>query len=132
MKKKDLVKLAMVGMSAGILMTGCQSKKGSSKQSYLSADEPVSADQQKFFSSLFSASQSKYQQLDSQHRQMAKQMTEQSCKGQNQCKSLGGCKSAQNNCAGLNGCKGQSGGNPIKDPNKAVELQYRNQMQLNR
>jgi hypothetical protein len=32
-----------------------------------------------------------------------------SCKGQNDCKGHGGCKSSQNGCKGKNDCKGQGG-----------------------
>jgi len=31
------------------------------------------------------------------------------CKGQNDCKGLGGCKSGDNGCAAKNSCKGKGG-----------------------
>ncbi len=31
------------------------------------------------------------------------------CKGQNQCKSQGGCKTGDNGCKGQNSCKGKGG-----------------------
>ena len=31
------------------------------------------------------------------------------CKGQNECKSQGGCKTGDNGCAGKNSCKGNGG-----------------------
>ena len=39
-----------------------------------------------------------------------------SCKGQNDCKGLGGCKSGDNGCAGKNSCKGKGGcAVPVKE-----------------
>src|SRR5690349_15405976 len=32
-----------------------------------------------------------------------------SCAGQNECKGMGGCKTAKHDCAGKNDCKGQGG-----------------------
>lgn len=37
-----------------------------------------------------------------------------SCKGKNECKGQGGCKSGDNGCAGKNTCKGK-GGCAVKD-----------------
>src|SRR6266536_1141893 len=31
------------------------------------------------------------------------------CKGKNECKAMGGCKTADNSCAGKNTCKGKGG-----------------------
>ncbi|MFZ4765357.1 MAG: hypothetical protein ACOYMN_10425 [Roseimicrobium sp.] len=44
-----------------------------------------------------------------------------SCKGQNECKGKGGCKSGDNGCAGKNTCKGKGGcamkdGKPVHKP----------------
>ena len=35
-----------------------------------------------------------------------------SCKGQNECKGKGGCKSSDHGCAGKNSCKGKGGCDP--------------------
>ncbi len=35
--------------------------------------------------------------------------TKHACKGQNECKGLGGCKTDKNECKGQNACKGQGG-----------------------
>ncbi len=39
----------------------------------------------------------------------ANSMTKHTCKGQNACKSQGGCKTDAHTCKGQNACKGQGG-----------------------
>jgi len=126
MKKKDLATLAMLGISAGLMVNGCQ--KGShSPGNKAAADEQMSSDMQSFYSALSPDAQKKFMQLDAQHKMMAIEMAQQSCNGKNKCAGMGGCSTSQHQCAGKNSCKGQ-GGTPVKDPNKAVETQYNNQM----
>lgn len=124
MKKRDLATLAMIGISAGLMAGGCQ-KYGSSHKG--SAQEVSSPDMTAFQQSLSQESQAKFKQLDAQHKMMAIEMANQKCNGKNKCSSMGGCETSEHACAGQNGCKGQ-GGAPIKDPSKAVEVQYKNQM----
>jgi len=127
MKKSDLAKLAMLGISAGLMVGGCQKQGGTGTSGQATADEQVSSDMQSFYNSLNPEAQKKFSQLDAQHKMMAVEMAHQSCNGKNSCKGMGGCKTSQHACGGQNGCKGQ-GGAPVKDPNKAVEIQYKNQM----
>lgn len=124
MKKNDLVTLAMVGISAGLMVGGCQ--KGGTDHNKASAAEQISPDMQVFYNSLSVDMQKKFMQLTAQHKMMAVEMAQQSCSGHNKCAGMGGCGTADHKCAGLNSCKGQ-GGAPVKDPNKAVEAQF-NQM----
>ena len=126
MKRRDLTTLAMIGISAGLMVGGCQPNDGRSNNK-AAADEQLSPDMQSFYSSLSSDAQQKFMQLDAQHKMMAVEMANQSCNGKNKCSGMGGCSTAEHQCAGQNGCKGQ-GGAPIKDPNKAVEAQYKNQI----
>lgn len=127
MKKRDLAKLAMLGISAAMIV-GCGNAQGdaSGEDQPSSGQQQQSSDMQSFYNSLSSDAQKKFNQLDAQHKMMAIEMTHQTCNGKNSCAGMGGCKTSQNSCAGQNGCKGQ-GGEPIKDPNKAVEVQYKNQ-----
>ncbi len=126
MKKNDLAKLAMIGISAGLMVGGCQQKNGPDRNK-ASADEQMSPDMQSYYNSLSSDAQKKFMELDAQHKMMAVEMAHQSCKGQNKCAGMGGCGTVDHKCAGQNSCKGQ-GGNPVKDASKAVEVQYKNQM----
>lgn len=128
MKKRDLTALALIGISAGLVI-GCQqttTKKnggnlppreaprvepGARNPNALNADEErISADMQDFYNSLSSDSQKKFQKLDTAHRKLAVDMT-------------------QNECAGTGGCKGRNESERGKSlaPNRAVEVQYNNQ-----
>jgi len=128
MKKKNLASLAMIGIAAGALVVGCE------KQTTLGALSPkssgmeeMSTDMQSFYNSLSPEGQKKFEQLDAQHKMMAVEMTKQKKSGDNSCSAMGGCSTATNSgCAGINSCKGE-GGAPIKDPNKAVDIQLKNQ-----
>lgn len=126
MKKRDLAKLALLGISAGLIATGCQQGGGKSGNKGAAAEEQMTSDMQTFYSSLSPSAQKKFMELDAQHRMMAMEMVKGSCNGKNNCKGMGGCATQSHACAGQNGCKGQ-GGAPIKDANKAVEVQYKNQ-----
>ena len=125
MKKNELAMLAMIGISAGLMVGGCQ--KNGPDRNKVSADEQMSPDMKSYYNSLSPDAQKKFMELDAQHKMMAIEMAHQSCKGQNKCAGMGGCGTADHKCSGQNSCKGQ-GGAPVKDANKAVEVQYKNQM----
>ncbi len=130
MKKQNLATLAVIGVGAGLLLGGCQqhekqapAKNGANGKA---PAEEAGADMQAFSSSLSPEGKKKFEELDAQHKMMAVEMANQECNGKNKCAGLGGCATADNACAGSNSCKGK-GGAPVKDPNKAVEVQYKNQ-----
>ena len=130
MKRHDLAMLAILGISAGLGVTSCQQQQrpeGAPKNNKASAAEQISPDMQAFYSSLSSDAREKFIQLDAQHKMMAVEMANQSCSGKNKCSGMGGCGTAEHKCSGQNACKGQ-GGAPVRDPNKAVNVQYTNQM----
>ena len=126
MHKRNLANLALLGITAGLMMSGCQ-KQSSGQTSTNKADEQMSQDMQKFYNSLTPEGQSQFMQLDAQHKTMAIQMMQSSCNGKNSCQGLGGCATPSHACAGKNGCKGQ-GGAQLKNPNDAVSIQFHNQM----
>jgi hypothetical protein len=126
MKKKNLVTLALLGISAGLSVGGCQ-KKDPTTAGGANTAEQMSPDMQSFYNSLSPDAQQKFLQLDAQHKMMSIEMAQQGCNGKNKCAGMGGCATTQHACAGKNGCKGQ-GGAPVRNPNKAVEIQYTNQM----
>lgn len=125
MKKRELAKLAMLGISAA-MMVGCKAQGDASAEDQPPSDQQLSSDMQSFYNSLNPEAQQKFNQLDAQHKMMAVEMAQQSCNGKNKCSGMGGCSTSQHACAGQNSCKGQ-GGAPVKDPNKAVEVQFKNQ-----
>lgn len=59
--------------------------------------------------------------LDAEGKSLALKLAAQSCKGKNDCKGLGGCKTGDHDCAGKNGCKGK-GGSAFGDKNTAVKV----------
>jgi hypothetical protein len=62
-----------------------------------------------------------FQSLTPKGKELALQMAEQQCKGQNGCKGQNSCKSDKNSCAGKGGCKGTAV-SYFKDKNMAVKL----------
>ena len=128
MKRRDLTTLAMIGVSAGLVVGGCQNndKNGRHHNNNQADAKHMNPDMESFYASLSPSAKEKFKDLDAQHKMMALEMADQKCNGQNKCAGMGGCATADNACAGENGCKGQ-GGAPVKNPNKAVEIQYKNQ-----
>lgn len=129
MKKRNLATLAMVGISAGLIVGGCQKKDDDRRNgNKMSAAEHqrLSPDMKAFYNSLSPEGQRKFMQLDAQHRMMAMEMVNQNCNGKNKCAGMGGCSTADHSCAGENSCKGQ-GGSMVDDPDKAVGIQLESQ-----
>lgn len=129
MKKKDLATLAMIGISTGLLIGGCQQNQkggggGCSKRA--SSQQFKNMDMQSFQAALSPEARQKFLALDTEHKKMAMEMAEQGCKGKNACKGKGGCKTADHACAGKNACKGK-GGEPVENVDKAVAVQFENQ-----
>lgn len=130
MKKRDLASLAVIGVTAGMMVSGCQQfqKKTSPKkpQKENGNNHQMSPEMKSFYANLSPDAQKEFMSLDAHHKMMAMEMAQQKCHGQNSCAGMGGCKTAEHSCAGKNSCKGE-GGPPIKDPNKAVHVQYQQQ-----
>jgi hypothetical protein len=131
MKKNDLLNLAMLGISAGLLMTSCERRdnKPQTPSTHSAAIHQMPADIQSFYSQLSPDAQQKFLQMDNLHRKMSVEMLNHGPQGQNSCKGLGGCQGISHSCAGLNDCKGQGGARPLSNPNQAVDVQYNNQHQ---
>lgn len=127
MKKRELTTLAMIGISSlGLVSEGCQ--KNTTPPKALNANEQMSPDMQELYSSLTPVAQKKFNELDAQHKMMVMEMLMQNCSGKNQCAGMGGCATNEHVCAGKNSCKGK-GGTPISNANKAIDVQYNNQME---
>lgn len=125
MKKRELAALAMLGISAGLMVGGCQNKEGDRpSEGHVSSAVQTTAAMDFFFSKLSLEAQEQFNQLDELHKMMAIEMAHLSTE-------MGGSSTTVHGCAGKNACKGQ-GGAPIRDPNKAVETQYNNQLNQRR
>lgn len=129
MNKWDLNRLALIGMSAGLALSGCQNTIDDSEKKKSSDQlDDLSTDMETFFRSLSPKAQKKFRKLDAQHKMMAVEMADQKCHGRNSCAGMGGCSTADHECAAMNECKGH-GGAPVRDADKAVEIQYQKQME---
>jgi hypothetical protein len=130
MKKNELLNLAMLGVSVGLLVTGCERRENKPKNPTThSAAIQMPADMQAFYSNLSPDAQQKFLQMDNLHRKMSVEMLNHGPHGQNSCQGLGGCQGISHSCAGLNDCKGQGGARALTNPNQAVDVQYNNQYQ---
>ncbi len=106
MKKIDLASLALLGITAGLTVSSCQecpSRPSNPSSHHTAAAEQMNPEMDAFFNRLSPASKRKFMDMDEQHRAMAMELTNASCKG-------------PHNCGGT-------------DPNESVQIQYQNQMQ---
>lgn len=111
----------------------CQSKTSNSRGYIADADTDTDDDkamqsdssnvmtEKSLMDQLSPEGQKMYSQLSPQGKALALKLANQQCKGMNDCKGQGGCKSSTHDCAGKNDCKGQAGG-PFKDKNEAVKV----------
>ncbi|MBS0622166.1 MAG: hypothetical protein JSR80_04320 [Verrucomicrobia bacterium] len=122
MKKNNLTKLALMGLSCGLII-GCQPAQGeaSEESNSLMEQSQMTPQEQDFYNKLNEEGKKTFSQMSSDKRLKTMQVAQTTCKGKNSCKGLGGCKTTQHACKGQNSCKGQGGG-PVKDPNDAVMM----------
>lgn len=118
MKKFNFKKLASMGLVTGIAFgtMGCEAgaeRPNEMQNTQMSEDE--------LESHLNDEGRRVYDNLDADHKRLARQLAAQTCKGKNSCKGLNSCKSSTNSCEGQGGCKGTSPG-PFKDKNDAVKV----------
>lgn len=120
MKKNSLKKMALLGLTGGVLLaaTGCEHSSGN-KQSRSEMQKQLTSAE--LYASLTAEEQKEYDSLNSEGKKLALQLANQGCKGENSCKGLNSCKSSENSCAGEGGCKGKSKG-PFTDKNMAVKV----------
>jgi len=129
MSKKTLAALAVLGLSsflsaedvAANTCTPSSCGQVLAAANTASSNSTMSADQQMFCNKLNKDGQEAFKAMDAKGRAMAMKMASASCKGKNDCKGKGCCKTAMNECAGKNECKGK-GGCGAKEANKAVEV----------
>ncbi len=111
MKKADLSKLALIGLSSGILAScGGGSDTGDSVENPIEIGGQTSAvSEDQLLPQLSASSKALYESLDADSKELVLKVAATSCAGQNQCAGLNGCKTATNDCAGQGACKGQGG-----------------------
>lgn len=84
-------------------------------------EQPSLSQEGKLLSQINAKTRRLYDSLNCEGKNLAIQLAEQKCKGQNECKGLNSCGGARNDCSGKGSCKGTSLG-PFKDKNIAVQV----------
>lgn len=130
MNKDRMMQLALMGLTSG-LVVGCGGgdKKPSDAKDLQDAvndkKQQVSGGEQGAEATLLAELDDKhraiYHSLDAKHKEMALEMAQQACAGQNECKGLNQCKGASNACAGQGQCAGM-GGCAWSDKNMMVRV----------
>lgn len=133
-KKTNLKKIALMGITGGILMAQAQANAAQQNGNFYNGSQYYTADESNsrgesssavseasFLSQLSQESKAVYQNLSREGKELALKLANQSCKGKNDCKGQNSCKTNENACAGEGGCKGQSQG-PFTDKNVAVNV----------
>lgn len=120
MKRKDLKKLALLGLTGGLVLvaTSCEPTVGSSG-SHKEMQKAMSAAE--LYAQLSPAEKQEYNSMSDEGKKLALTLANQDCAGKNGCKGLNSCKSAGHDCKGLGSCKGTTPG-PFKDKNDAVKV----------
>jgi len=156
MKKRDLKKLALLGIAGAAMMAsqgavyadnngmmsgtilaggcgshGCNHDQGTSKRSGFIAEadnysrgttaagQLMTEDQLK--GQLNEQGKEQFNRLNPEGKSLALKLASQACKGNNECKGLGSCKTAEHSCAGKNSCAGTSACK-FSDKNSAVKV----------
>lgn len=137
MQKHDLKKLALMGLTGGVLLSaqgvmadeqasttvaasyGANNGCGGANNGSVPTQVKILTEDQLLLQ-LNDEGKRVYLSLDPKGKALALKMANQSCKGQNDCKGQGSCKNADNACAGQNACKGKSP-EGFRDKNQAVK-----------
>lgn len=125
MDKKDLAKLAMIGLASG-MMVSCQPQNSNQQKNQDGTQKApmekveMGTQVKNFSSKLDNKAKRLFDKMNKDEQTKAMKRAAESCKGVNGCKGLGGCKTADHTCKGYNSCKGQGGCSVT--PSEAVEL----------
>lgn len=146
MKKQDLKKLALLGVTGGLLLTHSTAAFGASADTTPSTkassenentdskgsdgEDPNDSNlnyhlmtEQELKLELNEEGLKMYNSLDEKGKELAREVASMRCAASNPCAHLNACKTAKNDCAGKSECKG-TGKCAISDKNLAVKLVY--------
>jgi hypothetical protein len=123
MNKKDLNKMAIIGLASGIL-AGCGSQDATKSDTPSPMDhmgeKVTSVSEEHLLSQLNESSRALFKSLGNDAKATVLRVASSKCAGENPCAGLNGCKTANNECAGMASCKGHGG--CAVDANTAVKL----------
>lgn len=135
MKKCDLKKLALMGLSSGLLITSQLHATAPTLKTSLSQTPKEHKDnndgnvgyhvmsEDELLLELNDDGITQYKSLDAKGKELALKVASMRCNGTNQCAGLNACQTDKNDCAGKGKCQGQ-GKCAISDKNLAVKLVY--------
>lgn len=130
MNKKQLQKLALLGITGGILVTNTPILDAAAAPA---PSTPATNDansqnlgwhemtEKELLMELNGDGAAIYKTLTPEGKELARKVASMRCNHTNECKGLNGCKTDKNDCAGHGQCKG-TGKCAIADKNLAVEL----------
>lgn len=152
MKKRDLKKLALLGLASGIALSQAANAEEKSEHFQIQISSLLAANSSKSDSSssfdsdpnegnlgyhlmneeellleLNQEGQRMFNAMDPSNKKLALEVASQRCANTNACKGLNACKTDKNDCAGKASCKG-NGKCGISDKNLAVRLVYNKMM----
>jgi len=131
MKKHEMKKIALIGLSTGFLISS--HLYGAAAEKAADATKTATDDyndgnmgyhlmtEDELLLELNPEGAKLYQSLDAKGKELARFVASQRCNGTNACKGLNACQTDKNKCLGKGACKGQ-GKCAISDKNLAVKL----------
>ena len=134
MKKRDLRKLALMGLSSGILMTqGIMAEEKGSKPASSATQEQKNKNEENMNYHLMTEDElilelnedgiRMYKSLSPEGKALAREVASMKCNNTNPCKALNACATDKNKCAGQGSCQ-TKGKCAVSDKNLAVKLVY--------
>lgn len=137
MKKNDFQKLALMGLTTGLLVAqgvyASGDEKAKDAKSAKVVYDPATFDpsegnigyhvmtEDELLIELNDEGAKLYNSLDAKGKELARVVASQRCNGMNECKGLNACQTDKNPCAGKGECKGQSKC-AFSDKNLAVKV----------
>lgn len=139
MKKNNLRKLALLGVTGGLLIANPSLVADQEKPIAFNNDQPTKnkpkpksddndgnlnyhlMTEDELLLELNAEGASTYNSLSPEGKLLARKVASMRCQGTNECKGLNGCQTPDNKCAGQGQCKGK-GKCSISDKNLAVKL----------
>jgi hypothetical protein len=130
MNKKDLAKLALLGLASGAFIAS-QNDRLQAAESTKAVGDQYSQDngnigykllsEDELLLELNEQGEELYMNLNKEGKELARKVASQRCNGTNLCKGLNACQTETNACAGQGACKGQ-GKCGFSDKNLAVKV----------
>ena len=123
MKKSELTKIALFGLTSGLLFTSATPAQDPTDREEL-MEENIGyhlMTKEQLFTHLNARGKKLFNSLSPEGKELALKTASARCNGTNECAGLNSCRTADNKCAGKSDCRGK-GKCAISDKNLAVKL----------